>query len=1059
MRANYLLVVFLILATASAAYSQPSNWQQRVADLPSDKIAQAALEQGDAARGAVVFYQQALACTKCHGMPGEQGLLGPDLSSLAKDVTNEHLVESILRPSQVVHEKYRAKTFITQDGRSILGMEVARNDRQVQVRQATGNLDVVSIPLAEIEEEVTSETSLMPEGQINMLATEEQFLDLVRYLFAIRDGGAQRALELQPSPELYAAHQVPEYEARVDHAQLISSWDKASADRGSKIYLRVCANCHGTTEEPGSLPTSLKFHADKFKQGADPYKMYHTLTHGYGLMAPQTWMVPKQKYDVIHYIREKFIKPHNPEQYVEITDSYLQQLPAGDTLGPEPVDYEPWVVMNYGPNMNLTLEVGNDASNLAYKGIAVRLDPGGGGVSRGGHWMMYEHDTMRAAAGWSGREFIDWNSIHFNGRHAVHPKAVGAVTFETKGGPGWAKPGSTSFEDPRFLGRDERPYGPLPRDWAKYRGIYHHGDKVIVSYTVGETEVLEMPRLLPSEGEAELPAVFARVFNVGPRPEPLTLKLADAVDGKLPAVGVAGSPEVTVAVEASQALVSLPAGDESLQFTVWLASDVPEALRETVQQRAAAEPTDLSVYTQGGPARWPRKLDTVPQMGDDGVPFATDVLSMPTNNPWNAQLRLTGLDFYEDGARMAVCSWDGDVWIVDGIDDPSSGLTWQRIASGMFQPLGLKIVEGEIFVTCRDALYRLHDLNGDGETDFYESFNSDHQVTEHFHEFAMGLQTDDEGNFYYAKSARHAKTPLVPHHGTLLKVSADGAHTEIIANGFRAANGVCLNPDGTFIVTDQEGHWNPKNRINYVRKGGFYGNMWSYTDVTDESDEAMEQPLCWITNSFDRSPAELLWVDSPQWGPLNGQLLNLSYGYGKVYVVPHEKLDGQAQGGMCELPGAKFPTGVHRGRFHPRDGQLYLCGMFAWAGSASQPGGLYRLRYTGQPAHVPLQLEARQQTMRIVLSEPVAKEYAENPDHYHAKAWDLKRTKGYGSKHFNERELKVTKAELSKDGRAITLTLPEIAPTWGMEIKMQLETPAGQRIERVIHNTIHQLGG
>ena len=97
-------------------------------------------------------------------------------------------------------------------------------------------------------------------------------------------------------------------------------------------------------------------------------------------------------------------------------------------------------------------------------------------------------------------------------------------------------------------------------------------------------------------------------------------------------------------------------------------------------------------------------------------------------------------------------------------------------------------------------------------------------------------------------------------------------------------------------------HWNPKNRINYVEVGGFYGNMFGYHDVTDPSDDAMEQPLCWITNAFDRSPAELLWVDSERWGPLKGQLLNLSYGYGKVYVVPHEKIGGQPQGGMCAFP-------------------------------------------------------------------------------------------------------------------------------------------------------------
>src|SRR5207248_10768459 len=83
-------------------------------------------------------------------------------------------------------------------------------------------------------------------------------------------------------------------------------------------------------------------------------------------------------------------------------------------------------------------------------------------------------------------------------------------------------------------------------------------------------------------------------------------------------------------------------------------------------------------------------------------------------------------------------------------------LTWQRIASGLFQPLGLKIVNGKIHVTCRDQLVILHDFNGDEETDFYENFNNDHQVTEHFHEFAMGLEVDRAGNFYYAKSARHA---------------------------------------------------------------------------------------------------------------------------------------------------------------------------------------------------------------------------------------------------------------------------------------------------------------
>ena len=64
--------------------------------------------------------------------------------------------------------------------------------------------------------------------------------------------------------------------------------------------------------------------------------------------------------------------------------------------------------------------------------------------------------------------------------------------------------------------------------------------------------------------------------------------------------------------------------------------------------------------------------------------------------------------------------------------------------------------------------------------------------------------------------------------------------------------------------------------------------MYGYHDVTDERDEAMDSPLCWITNAFDRSPAELVWAKTDQWGGLNGKLLNLSCGYGRIYVVPHE---------------------------------------------------------------------------------------------------------------------------------------------------------------------------
>ncbi|MBT4866785.1 MAG: heme-binding protein [Planctomycetaceae bacterium] len=1297
------------LLLGAGKITQAQSLEQRLTAEDPAGLAQTARQFGDARRGAIIFYQPYLACRKCHLGGKMVNPLGPDLAKPTEKTTDAHIVESVLNPSKIIKKGFEPVTVVTTAGKTIVGLLVKDGKNELTLRDPARNGLLVKIPKNKIEEQLPGRLSIMPAGQVNLLASRQQFLDLIRYLIEIRDGGAARVRELEPPPALFAARPLPEYEKHIDHAGMLSSLDQDSFKRGEAIYNRLCINCHGTHDRPGSLPTSLRFASGKFKNGSDPHTMYQTLTRGFGMMAPQTWMVPQQKYDVIHYVRQAYLKTHNPTQLFPVEPKYLAGLPKGDTRGPEPSNILPWEQMDYGPNLVMTLEVGNDGKNFAYKGNAVRLDAGPGGVSQGRYWMLFDYDTLRVSAAWSGEGFSDWNGINFNGRHNIHPRVKGAVHLANPTGPGWGSPADGSFEDVRFVGRDDRKYGPLPRKWAHYKGMYYYGQQTIVEYTVGKTRLLEMPGVVTSTPQP----VFTRTLNIGPRDRDLLLQVAHrdhpgtqlvmrgdvalfgpravtkqpkveavadasqfnggtrleigstkginlktgdftvtariktkangtilaqtddtpkwvpngltwfirggrlAVDigwvgafqgqrvvadgkwhqvafsykqktgeirlyidgkpeqrtgklkrkaplkkpvvrigytaanfpnptffkGEIPEVryynavlsagdieavanskliktdalaahwdlttgknnvvldktgrehdgqlvvgetagdspsqaetgwtvaGAAGNTEgLKWLADNGDLRLRIPAGRDPLRLTVWFASiEKPGELAPLVDAVALDRPDrDLTVFTGGGPARWPQELESEAILGADDGPFAIDVLKRPTDNPWFCRMRLTGFDFTPDGNEAIVCAWDGSIWRVSGLkqlpDSTPAGsngrrikLKWRRIASGLFQPLGVKIVQGEIYVTCRDQICILHDLNGDGEIDHFENFNNDHQVTDHFHEFAMGLQTDADGNFYYAKSARHALKALVPHHGTLLRVSRDGSRTDIVANGFRAANGVCINPDGTFIVTDQEGHWNPKNRINWVKEGGFYGNMFGYHDVTDSSDDAMEQPLCWITNAFDRSPAELLWVDSPRWGALDGKLLNLSYGYGQVYVVPHEEIDGQKQGGMCALPIPRFPTGVMRGRFHPGDGQLYLCGMFAWAGSQTQPGGLYRLRYTGKPAHLPVGLSARKNGMAVTFTDKLDAASARDPKNYSVKIWSLKRTAGYGSKHYNERSLKVTAASLSEDGKQVFLQIPEIAPTWCMEINYEVQSATGKPIRGKIHNTIHKL--
>ena len=865
---------------------------------------------------------------------------------------------------------------------------------------------------------------------------------------------------------LLAETDLASYEHNLDHATLMEDWNEEFYHKGMITYREACFSCHGNLEQPGTLPDSRQFWKEPFKNGADPYSMYQTLTRGYGLMPPQVRLTPREKYEVIHYIREEFIRDQNPDQFFEITDSWLASLPAGDTLGPDPEPYQPWAEMDYGNFFIHTYDLSNSDDpprgisrdccpipdedfrevNFSYKGIAIRLDEGPGGVASGNAFVLFDHDLLRLSGFWTGEGFIDYQDILLNDRHNIFPRTVGEIQFENPVAPGWANPETGTFEDPRFVAVDGRPFGPLPREWAHYKGLYYHEGRVVIRYAIADAIVLESYDL-----EQESPAILSRTLNITAPSTKLKLRIAPSSVS----VAVTGNHSPVYDANGFHTLEIDPGAPAAIK--IWMSTGQALDSNQLASQDDAD--TDLSRFTLGGPAQYAETLTSPIIPSDDEGAYVVDVFALPQENPWKSRMRPTGIDFLEDGDTAVVSTIDGEVYRVEGLTQTSGELTWHRIATGLYQPLGIKYHNGAIYVGCRDQIVVLRDLNGDGETDYYESFNSDHQVTEHFHEFAMGLQTDEAGNFYYAKSGRHARKSLVPQHGTLIRVSSDGQTSEILANGFRAANGVLLNPDGSFIVTDQEGFWNPMNRINWVEEGGFYGNMWGYGAPSDSSDQAMEQPLMWVDQKHDRSPAELLWADSDRWGPLQGNLLSFSYGYGKIFsIMPQFMEDGTRQAGMIELPVPQFPTGIMRGRFNPVNGQLYVLGMSAWATNQMiQVGGMYRVRYTGKPLHFPVSMEAVSEGIQITFASALDKNAAESKTNYTIQTWDLKRTSDYGSDRYNIQELDIDNISLSDDQKTVLIRMPDIKPTWIMEISYALESNEGTSIEGVIQNTIYDL--
>jgi hypothetical protein len=738
-----------------------------------------------------------------------------------------------------------------------------------------------------------------------------------------------------------------------------------------------------------------------------------------------------------------------------------------------------WERMDYGSFLSSSVTMpwgtnGEDLGGVTLKGITLRL---GTNAS-----VCFDTGLLRYAAGWTG----GWLSLYgtpFDGTHRPpeksRPAINGDVQFMTRVGPGVAR--DRSFGDPR-----SSQFAVLPEEWGKWRGLYVYGDQVVLSYTVAGCRVLELPGIEWQNGRA----LFSRTFRIAPSRRMLQLLLCDRDhDWPVLAAPLEAPAGVTLFGDVAAALVLPPQGTclqnrdntrlllEVPPRSFWAAFKVVLGPAETVTM-ARFDPRaiiNLAQFTNGGPARFPQRIITRGKLGSSRGAYEVDTLTLPEENPWKSWMRIGGFDFFSDGTRAALCTWSGDVWIVSGIDDALQRLEWRRIATGLFQPLGLKIIRDEIYVLGRDQITRLHDLNRDWEADFYENFNNDCEVTANFHEFACDLNTDPTGNFYFTKAAPLLGTdlwdPVGAHNGCVLRVSWNGKTLERFATGLRAPNGSSVGPNGEVTCGDNEGIWTPVCRLNWVRPGGFYGAVGMHH--TDTVPVSFDPPLCWLPFSVDNSAGSQVWVTSRRWGPFADELLHLSYGKCALFHVLKEEVDGVMQGGVIKFP-LSFESGIMRGRFNPRDGQLYVAGLKGWQTAAGRDGCFQRVRYTGKPVKTLASFHVKRDGLELVFTAPLDRATAQDPQNYSVQQWNYRWSKNYGSDLYSSfdpdrivarkgelrgDEVPIQLARVSNDGKTVFLGISGLKPVMQMSIKARLRTSDGTELPLEFYNTINRVPG
>lgn len=726
---------------------------------------------------------------------------------------------------------------------------------------------------------------------------------------------------------------------------------------------------------------------------------------------------------------------------------------------PPPGDYR---VMTYGPVISESIRKQWPENSLVRKGLAIRLDSAAA--------VLFDTDLVHLSAavsgGWIDLSGTDYTSYRGTGT----PVTEGRELFGSSEIAGWAH--GESFYAPR-----EEGLGPLPREWAHYRGHYRHGDRVILSYRVGSTDLLEMPAAVRRDGTLYI----VRSLQIEPADEELrgllfelrpgweVLEETDRylrVDNGERILTAALFGEETDARlrsgEDGRIELEIPPGSRPKLVRVLLFEEPAGTTGKPSLPAAAGDLPDPASLTGGGSVQWNETITLAGEKGEEDFAYTVDRLPVPFDNPWNSWMRISGLDFFEEGDSAAVSTWNGDVWIVSGIDHDLESVTWRRFATGLFYPMGIAVVDGTIHVTERSQITRLHDLNGNGEADFYENFNNDGVLYPMAH--SLTLEVDSEGLFYFFKNGNRVPAGI-PQHGALVRLSPDGDRREIRATGIRGANTLGIGPDDAILSADQQGNWVPVERVDLLKKDRFYG----YRPHGGESLPIgeFEPPVAWIPYHINNSSGLITWAGDERWGPLANQWILGSYGRSRLLLLLTQKFDSEHwQGGVIDLP-LESASGLMRGRVNPADGQLYTVGLKGWTTLGEEDGSFERIRYTGRDLHLPDRLHVHPDGIELRFTVPPDPESAIRTDNFRIERWEYRYTSDYGSAEYSladpNREgrdpVALRSVRLQEDGRTLYLDIPDIESVMQMKISWNLRFKDGEHSEGTVYHTINWLSG
>jgi glucose/arabinose dehydrogenase len=196
----------------------------------------------------------------------------------------------------------------------------------------------------------------------------------------------------------------------------------------------------------------------------------------------------------------------------------------------------------------------------------------------------------------------------------------------------------------------------------------------------------------------------------------------------------------------------------------------------------------------------------------------------------------TSMAFGPDG-RLFVSQQNGDIQILEDINDDQVVDNIKTFADGFTSPVGLAFRRNDLYVSDRGRIGILRDTNKDDVADGVDDIVTGLPFGWHHNN---GIAFGPDGKLYFGLgSTCNACDETDPRSATVMRYNPDGSGEEIFATGLRNTYDIAFHPDDGTLWGADNGMQDPlrsiPDELNLIVEGGDYGwpNCWGMGQGSD----------------------------------------------------------------------------------------------------------------------------------------------------------------------------------------------------------------------------------